>query len=646
MKKKFASLLLTALMCLTGMNAWALEQDGSGVYQIGTAQDLIDFAALVNGGTGGANAVLTADIDMDGKSYTPIGQDGKDYKGHFDGQGHRILNLTTNAGNNNQALFGQAVGGAIIENIIIDKSCKMQGTAFTAGILGHVWGDGVIVRNCGNEADIKGSAQNSAGIVGCSERVVTISNCYNTGSITGARENAGICGWMGSSSSVIENCFSIATGIDGAAMYRNEGASATNLYQIQGQQGTAFTNEQLTSGELCYLLNGKNPDGPWRQNIGTDNMPKPFGTYKVYANGSLRCDGQSLGGELTYSNASSSVIPPHTRDVNTGFCTVCGAFFSDNFTPVDGYFVIDTPAKLFWFARYITEVDQKTNAKLTADIDYTAYKDNGFIGASQGKPFKGIFDGQGHKITVDLVDVYGRTGLFAYINAATIRDLEVTGTINMSTHNCAGGIGGRSDGDGTLIMNVVSSVTINDAQGGDGTIGGLFANMENKFTVQNCAFYGTINAPNRDGNGGLVGWAGGGSNGSFINCIVAPASISWKDGATIARNKPNINNCRATDAVPSNTFTYQSDATVASVTTGELSSPAFIFNTLNSVSTAPWRLTIGTDTKPYALSSHSIVYANGELRCDGTPIGGEITYSNVSNHCPMVFQNSLYFYLE
>ncbi|MBQ4002702.1 MAG: hypothetical protein II600_01865, partial [Bacteroidaceae bacterium] len=86
MKKKFASLLLTALMCLTGMNAWALEQDGSGVYQIGTAQDLIDFAALVNGGTGGANAVLTADIDMDGKSYTPIGQDGKDYKGHFDGQ--------------------------------------------------------------------------------------------------------------------------------------------------------------------------------------------------------------------------------------------------------------------------------------------------------------------------------------------------------------------------------------------------------------------------------------------------------------------------------------------------------------------------------------------------------------------------------
>ena len=51
-------LILMALMCLWGANAWALEEK-DGVYQIGNGEDLVAFSELVNNGETSANAVLT-----------------------------------------------------------------------------------------------------------------------------------------------------------------------------------------------------------------------------------------------------------------------------------------------------------------------------------------------------------------------------------------------------------------------------------------------------------------------------------------------------------------------------------------------------------------------------------------------------------
>ena len=74
MKKNLLIVFLTCLACLTGsQKAFALGQDGDGVYQIGNAQDLVEFSNLVASGNGGINAVLTADIDMSGVTYQPAG---------------------------------------------------------------------------------------------------------------------------------------------------------------------------------------------------------------------------------------------------------------------------------------------------------------------------------------------------------------------------------------------------------------------------------------------------------------------------------------------------------------------------------------------------------------------------------------------
>ena len=100
MKKRLLYGLLLLFACISGsVRVWALEPDDNGVYQIGTAQDLMDFAALVNNGQYGAKAVLTADITLTEPWTAPIGVITGDengavgpgaYAGTFDGQGHKI----------------------------------------------------------------------------------------------------------------------------------------------------------------------------------------------------------------------------------------------------------------------------------------------------------------------------------------------------------------------------------------------------------------------------------------------------------------------------------------------------------------------------------------------------------------------------
>lgn len=67
------------------------------VVEIGTAAELVAFAARVNAGETTLDAKLTADIDMTGVSWTPIGSDSTQYEGVFVGNGHTISCLSANS---------------------------------------------------------------------------------------------------------------------------------------------------------------------------------------------------------------------------------------------------------------------------------------------------------------------------------------------------------------------------------------------------------------------------------------------------------------------------------------------------------------------------------------------------------------------
>ena len=94
MKKRVLSLLLAVVMVWsllpTAVLAAGGELAGDGradsPYQIAGAADLMAFAEMVNGGKSGICAELTANIDLTGEDWVPIGVKGASYSGTFDGK--------------------------------------------------------------------------------------------------------------------------------------------------------------------------------------------------------------------------------------------------------------------------------------------------------------------------------------------------------------------------------------------------------------------------------------------------------------------------------------------------------------------------------------------------------------------------------
>ena len=257
-------------------------------FHIGTPQELLDFAKWVKKGGNGSTAYLTADLDMTGYSdkFSPIGTGSKPFKGTFDGQGHVIRNLHI-TGENYAGLFSIVTGGTIIKNFTFDSSCSISGNAYVAIVGGSNGSGTVTIERVGNEANITGTAQNVAGIIGVnmsSAATFRITDCYNAGTIVGGRESGAISGWTGGSGSV-RNCYNIGTvsGTDNDGAYLTRGsATLSSCYSTRGRQGTIIKGDEVGSGQLCYKLSGGETTQPaWRQTLGEDSHPVLLPNHKI-----------------------------------------------------------------------------------------------------------------------------------------------------------------------------------------------------------------------------------------------------------------------------------------------------------------------------------------------------------------------------
>lgn len=301
MKQKIYSILLTGLFGLLGMNAWAQDLnittiDGKEYYEIGSADDLVAFAQLVNGGNYTANAVLIANIDMTGKTWSnSIGdwQSSHMYKGKFDGQGHSITNLTITTARDYHGLFGVVGQDAEIKNFYIDGAVTVNHNSI--GVVSYTRDDNVLISNIHSKLNFSGgSGKRVGGIVGNANQAsnvgtatidrctysgtmtltgtgnkggivgyvlnnanvkTTISNCLFDGTITndGNAETGGIIGYAGANltKTVIKNCLSIGT-INATVcgqffgVVKNAQCSIINsYYQGSAVNGTALDNTSV-----------------------------------------------------------------------------------------------------------------------------------------------------------------------------------------------------------------------------------------------------------------------------------------------------------------------------------------------------------------------------------------------------------------
>jgi len=620
-----------------------LEADAEGYFNIGTKQQYNWLAVYINNGHADANFRLTQDLDLADYAFLAIGTDANRYHGTFDGQCFRVKNMKIEGTTKELGLFS-VCSDATIKNLILDASCVINSGDCSAALVGCCNGNGTLsIENVGIECDVKGTGPNAAAFVGCNYGgiAIQIKNSYNTGNVTGGRESAIFSGWFGNNGSArVENCWStgkvtgqqdqnsLGRGINASQFVNtydlnadNNGISATKLAD--------YDSSWMTSGRLCYVMNGKqSTDVSWFQKIDTDVQPYPFGQDVVYANGALQCDGitPKEGSELTFSNTEGNTVDPHQWS-DWGFCTVCDALQPDFLTKdADGYFNLADNKQLNWFAVYVIQTaDKAANARLTADIDFSAQQV--MIGnGDNDDAYQGTFDGQGHRVTVGYDLSQKNVALFRYLKDATVKNLITEGTIRNENNSCVGGIFAGSRG-ATVIENCVSYVDIERDSDGDATAGGIGAYMHDNGTLRNVAFYGTINTPNADGNGGLLGYANGGGNVRVENSVVNAVKFVQKAGGNsvaVARNTGNLVNTYVVNA-DGISQSEQLDATAEQLQSGEL---AYLLNGSVSGAEAVWHQIINTDPAPLPFFIEGgVVYLLNDLTCGGEP-KGEPTYGN------------------
>jgi len=186
---------------------YTIESNGS--YTVTSADGLMNIAKLVNGGKTDINITLTADIDLTGKDWTPIGTSfSNKYTGTFDGSGHTIKGLTVTTNDQFVGLFGSIGYAGTVKNVMMEdvqitsnrssgfaggvagysdgtiENCSVSGsvsgTVYVGGVVGAQWNGSIT--GCSSSATVKGTVY-VGGVAGQTNGGATLTACYATGNV-------------------------------------------------------------------------------------------------------------------------------------------------------------------------------------------------------------------------------------------------------------------------------------------------------------------------------------------------------------------------------------------------------------------------------------------------------------------------------
>lgn len=478
-------------------------------YQISTAGELANLAKMVNDGKTDENTYfeLTADIDLDGKEWTPIGTKDSQFAGKFSGNGKTIRNLTVGGGDN-RGLFAYSSGeikDVYLEKIDITTTMNAGGVcAFNSGTIegcgvlsgtiicsnpngGQLGGicmenSGTISR-CFSNASVKGAT--SAGIVYINRGIGVVQDCYNTGTLEGSSSASGI---NTNNYGKIKTCLNL-----GAVIAEDKISEEGSV--IRGY-GICVMNVPGASLENCYSDSNVCPKelfGGFR-----NNTTVYYKTTAELCGGSLPdgFDGSvwnvgSIGGiadkDAADRFAAKSYTYPSLNGVGSAAAREVEVYnFSTDSTPDWQEFKYIETVEDF---RKI-EDDLSGNYVLAQDIDFggNSYRP---IAYKSGSSFTGKFSGNGHTIS----------------NIGVKYDDDIVGLF------------GTNNG---LIMNLAVSGEVT----GEEYIGGICA--KNEGTIYSCSFDGEVKQSATTQRKGKVGGICGTNYATISNCFNS-ADVSGKD---------------------------------------------------------------------------------------------------------------------
>ena len=268
--KKVISLVLTlCLMMMTAAFGVAETAVQAETIEIATAEELAAMNSNLSG-----HYVLTADIDLGGAEWTPIGSfvqlgtEGEEeeipnpeyaFTGTFDGQGHAISNFVINQPERWAVGLFSVISNTEIGNFNI-RDAKVTGTTMTAAVVGYsycstvydVSVEGVTVTGNGTELSEEGMYGGIVGagmagqITGCSANaeIIVPENSGNAGLIGGGLEMTNLI-----------DCKATGTVIAGSNVYGIGGISGCG-FASEKFEGNTAEDVKISVGDNCFWIGG------------------------------------------------------------------------------------------------------------------------------------------------------------------------------------------------------------------------------------------------------------------------------------------------------------------------------------------------------------------------------------------------------
>ena len=438
--KKFLFVITTMFLMVQGASAWNGSGSSGDPYLIASTADWNTLASNVANGNTYSNTYfkLTADITVTTMVTAT-------FSGTFDGGGH-TLTFNYTATGNNAAPFAY-ITGATIKNLRVAGTIN-TGYKFAAGIAAQT--DGTTnITNCQSSVTINSSRSGDGthgGLVADSYTgTLNITNCLFDGKLLGTTTTScgGIVGWHNSNSKL------------------NISNSLFAPAEVTVQGGAIIARNGATSLTNCYYISD------W--SAATDQ-----GT-----------------------NANSMTAEALVAALNNGTKNWC--IYRGNAIPIMVNLVISTKAQWDTFAANVGNYDGKY-VQLSANIG-TANAPITTM-TTTDTSFKGIFDGNGHTLTVNLTNSGGNVAPFYYLYGGTIMNLTVSGGVTTAGSFNAGLVA-RTHGGINYIHNCIIHTNVAVKDYGGGVVG--HADNASSLTISDCIYDGTITHTG-DYAGGFIGW--------------------------------------------------------------------------------------------------------------------------------------------
>ena len=233
-----------------------IQDDGS--YTVYTANGLLAWNKAVQSDLS-LNCTLTADINLTGTTWTPIGSgfsSNTGYQGTFDGQGHSItgLSITTNSTDGGNAVLFDGIGSnGTVKNLQVEVNYNVQ-QGVASGIVNVNYGT---ITACSVTGDIAARTSDIGGIASINNG--SIIGCWFDGNLTTNYVEGGIAAY---NYGTITACF--YGGNAGQGVYSNQGETA---------ETTKVDNSTVTWQTAVGGMNAALTGNAYQWTSGTDGLP-------------------------------------------------------------------------------------------------------------------------------------------------------------------------------------------------------------------------------------------------------------------------------------------------------------------------------------------------------------------------------------